>query len=411
MHSLDRYIPKLFLSAICLFFSVAQTSHGQASIRLSDESYISLITIYPGDQAYNMFGHSALRVRDPYHGFDLLYNYGTFSFDAYFLPKFIYGKLDYMLWVNDVRRELQKYKNDNRSVIEQVLELNAEQKQAVFDFLQYNAKKENRVYQYDFLFDNCSTRIRDVLERIMGNSLTFSDVNPPNKSFRHLLDPYIQKQPFLDAGIDLALAVPTDRIATSREVMFLPLDLMEAFDNATLITNSVEKPLVLRKETLFWLESPGEISSHTGFYISIWLVFVLALWVTNGKSSQALATQKWFDYALFGISGIAGLLAVFLWLVAIHTVTNYNWNLLWAWPTHLIALGAFSSAKSWLRPYMRISAFVVFITILGWYFWPQEMNVAFIPVLLALAVRSAWWGWKGTESAVTEASSLATDPN
>ena len=180
---------------------MALPAMSQPSITLSDEAHISLITVYPGNQVHNLFGHSAIRVRDPYHGFDLLYNYGTFQFDRLFLPKFIYGQLDYMLWVSDIRRELQRYQNDGRSVIEQVLVLDIEQKQAVFDFLQHNALEENRVYRYNFLFDNCSTRIRDVFERIMGKSLTFQPVEEPPITFRNLLDPYIETQPFLDAAL------------------------------------------------------------------------------------------------------------------------------------------------------------------------------------------------------------------
>ena len=379
---------------------LAQTADSQPAIRLSDEAHISLITVYPGNQVYNLFGHSAIRVRDPYHGFDLLYNYGTFQFDHLFLPKFIYGQLDYMLWVEDFRRELQKYQRDNRSVIEQTFTLSIDHKQAVFDFLQYNAKKENRYYRYDFLFDNCSTRIRDVFERVMGDSLNFAITNEKQESFRNLLDPYIQSQPFLDAGIDLALAMPTDQVATGRELMFLPLNLMDAFEQASFSDSGIETPLVGSTERLFW-KAPEEKVQPQQYvlYGSTWLIFLLALWVSNGKSSRALFARKWFDRFLFGFCGITGLLALFLWLIALHSVTDYNWNLLWAWPTHLIAVPAFTRAAHWLQPYMRVVAFIVFITILGWFFWPQEMHTAFIPLLLAIAIRSVWWGWKGPELA------------
>lgn len=382
-----------------LFFGVlAQPSFSQPVITLSDEAHISLITMDPGNQVHNLFGHSALRVRDPYHGFDLLYNYGTFQFDNTFLPKFIYGQLDYMLWVSDIRRELQKYQNDSRSVIEQTIRLNQDQKQAVFDFLQVNALKENRVYRYDFLFDNCSTRIRDVFEHVLGDSLTFAQLDTSPQSFRKLLDPYIQSKPFLDAGIDLALALPTDEIASNRETMFLPFNLLEAFDNATVQLGGDTVSLVSSKKELISVASIQKSSSPAILYATTWLIFLIALWVSNGKSSKALATRKWFDRLLFGFCGIAGVLALFLWIVALHTVTNYNWNLLWAWPTHLAAIWAFSRSTNWLKPYMRVAAFVAFIAVLGWYIWPQEMHVAFIPLILAVAVRSIWWGWGASDN-------------
>ncbi len=387
-------------------WNAGHTAQAQPSITLSDGAYISLITVYPGNQAHNLFGHSALRVRDAYHGFDLLYNYGTFQFDYQFLPKFIYGKLDYMLWASDIRRELPRYREDGRTITEQVIALDQDQKQAVFEFLQINALKENRVYQYDFLFDNCSTRIRDLFEHILGDALTFQEAAGERQSFRHLLDPYIQSRSLLDAGIDLALAVPTDRIATSREEMFLPINMMEAFDHATTVIDGETVPFVSKTVDIFRKEAAPASSRPIGVYVITWLIFIMALWVSNGKSSTAVWARKWFDRMLYGFTGFAGLLALFLWLIAIHQVTNYNWNLLWAWPTHLLALWAFAKSPAWLKPYMRVTAVVMFITILGWFFWPQEMHKAYIPVLMAIAVRSVWWGWKKTEDTMETAATV-----
>lgn len=386
-----------------LLFLLATPARGQSTITLSDQATISLITMYPGNAIHERWGHSGLRVRDPIHGFDLLYNYGTFQFEGMFLPKFIYGKLDYMLWVSDYRRSLQVYRNADRSVIEQTLALDHEQRQATFDFLQYNAQTENRTYRYDFLFDNCSTRIRDVFERTLGDSLHYDNLPASNQTFRALLEPYVADQPFLDLGIDLALSMPIDHEASHRDAMFLPLYFMDAYENASIITENTTKPLVARTDTVYWRESAPASSSRLFFSIVMWSFFVTSLWVTNGKSSTAQKVQRWFDYILFGMGGIIGLLAFFLWFIAIHSVTDYNWNLLWAWPTHLLLFFAFNRRPGWLTYYMRIYTIVVFITILGWYSWPQEMNTALIPILIALMVRSAWWGWKQASPADTKA--------
>lgn len=396
-----------FCWLLMLWGMTARTTAAQPSVTLSDGAYISLITIYPGNQAHNLFGHSALRVRDAYHGFDLLYNYGTFQFDYKFLPKFIYGRLDYMLWASDIRRELNRYQSDGRSIIEQIITLDQANKQAVFDFLQVNARKENRVYQYDFLFDNCSTRIRDVFEHILGDKLVFAEAPGPRQSFRHLLDPYIQSRPFLDAGIDLALAIPTDQTSTSREEMFLPINLMEAFDAATVEIDGETVPFVGKTVDIYRNEKTLTAGKPPTLYVVTWLIFIMALWVSNGTSSSAVWARKWFDRFLYGFSGFAGLMALFLWLIAIHEVTNYNWNLLWAWPTHLFALWSLTRSPAWLKPYMRVTAVVIFITILGWFFWPQEMHTAYIPLLMAIAVRSIWWGWKQGEAVAPEASPAA----
>lgn len=391
-----------------LIFLLATPAWSQPTITLSDEATISLITMYPGDAIHEHWGHSGLRVRDSVHGFDLLYNYGTFQFEGMFLPKFIYGKLDYMLWVSDYRRSLQVYRNANRSVIEQTLALDHEQRQATFNFLQYNAQKENRTYRYDFLFDNCSTRIRDVFERTLGDSLRYDKPPEASPTFRALLKPYVADQPFLDLGIDLALSMPIDRQASHREAMFLPLYFMEAYENASIITENTTKPLVARTDTVYWSDSPPESSTRWPFLALMWSMLAISLWVTNGKSGAARKVRKWFDHILFGFGGLVGLLAFFLWFIAIHSVTNYNWNLLWAWPTHLMLLFAFSKRPDWLPNYMRVYTMVVFITILGWYFWPQNMNSALIPVLLAFMIRSAWWGWRQPSEKKTIA--IAIDP-
>ncbi|MBT8399344.1 MAG: DUF4105 domain-containing protein, partial [Rhodothermia bacterium] len=131
--------------------------------RLSESSRISLVTVMPGDAVHSLFGHSAIRVSDPDRGLDLSYSYGTFNFDDdFFVAKFALGRMDYYLSVAYWRNALKLYRDiEERPAVEQVLDLTHEERERLFDFLQTNAREENRYYRYDFLFDNCSTRIRD----------------------------------------------------------------------------------------------------------------------------------------------------------------------------------------------------------------------------------------------------------
>ena len=168
------------IARVLLIISISCTLMGRAQgqclshigTTLSDQAVISLITVSPGNQIHAFWGHTALRINDPANGLDLMYNYGLFVFDAYFVPKFVYGKLDYILCSTHMRQEIDRYKNrERRALFEQVLQLNQEEKQAVFDFVENNALLENRTYRYDFLFDNCSTRILDLIEDVLGKSL------------------------------------------------------------------------------------------------------------------------------------------------------------------------------------------------------------------------------------------------
>ncbi len=380
------------------------TGNGVA-VTLSEQATISMITVYPGDQIHAYWGHSALRVQDPALGLDLMYNYGAFLFDRAFLPKFIYGKLDYILCVSSMHSELRKYSaREKRSVVEQSLALTAAQRQEVFDFLENNALPENRTYRYDFLFDNCSTRIRDVLEHVLGSSLKYGSLeqvdDDRDKTFRAILRQYVEDLPFLKLGIDLGLGLPVDRQPAPRELMGLPLDLMEAYDRASLDTFEGVQPLVTQKDTLLWIETeaPPSRARYGALYGLVWFVFFAGLWVTNVKGSGASRVRIWFDRLLFAFCGLTGFVAVFLWFVAIHQVTNVNFNLVWAWPTHLLVIPFISEKNNRLKIYMRVCAIVVFIVLLGWYYWPQDMNIALIPVLLTVVVRSAWWGWNPAAS-------------
>ena len=398
---------------ILFFISLGFWEHVQAQcligrhlgIELSDEAVISLITVGSGNQIHAFWGHTALRIQDPVHAIDVMYNYGVFEFDTYFVPKFVYGKLDYILCATHMRQEFSRYKNrEKRTLVEQVLQLTREERQAVFDFVENNTLLENRTYRYDFLFDNCSTRILDIIEDILGNRLTYH-TKDPDSTYRQILQPYVQHFPFLSLGIDLGLALPVDRKPTAHEVMGLPLYMMEAYDEAMVEVEGRQLPLVSSKDTLVVVEvSPTEQGTSSFLlYALVWGLFIAGVLVTNSKASFAGRLRIWFDRLVFGIAGIAGLLAAFLWFISLHHVTNVNFNMLWAWPTHFIIIWMLSRTKNRVQGYMRVCAISLVVVILGWYFWPQALNVALLPIVLTLLVRSAWWGWNPAAQQVVAA--------
>ncbi|HWJ28198.1 MAG TPA: DUF4105 domain-containing protein, partial [Flavisolibacter sp.] len=160
------------LFCIC-FFCVAR-SFAQDSCDLR----ITLLTCAPGSELYSTFGHTALRVQDEHAGLDLVFNYGTFVFDDDFYMKFIRGKLLYSLSVENFDDFIYEYKLESRSVQEQVLQLSCQEKQQLFHALQVNARPENRDYKYDFLFDNCTTRARDIVARNTAQPVVYKNILP-----------------------------------------------------------------------------------------------------------------------------------------------------------------------------------------------------------------------------------------
>jgi hypothetical protein len=386
---------------LCCWVALAAAlpAAAQAPPTLSDDARASLITILPGDAVYSAWGHSAFRIYDPALDFDATYNYGTFDFGSVpsFVLRFAYGELDYFLSVAPSWRTVRVSELERRPVIEQVLNLEPAEVQELYRLLQTNARPENRTYRYDFLFDNCSTRLRDILAATLGPELSFAGEPDPDQSFRDLIDPYLADQRFLDFGLDLLLGAETDREATPEEASFLPLYLKRAFDAATLVRDSTTLPLVARTDTLYWVDGrvPGRASLPWPQLIG-WLLFGLGVLMTVRHYRRRTEPGRLGDGLLFGILGLAGVVMLVMWCWTLHHVTAQNWNLLWAWPTHLVA--AFMVVRRrdarWLRIYWTAAAAAALVVVIAWPLWPQELPTAAIPLVLLIALRSSWLAYR-----------------
>lgn len=383
---------KMIILLSVIFFCLFQGVHAQ-QIQLSDESQISLITILPGDAPEELFGHSAIRVLDLQNNIDLSYNYGTFHFDAFFLPKFIYGDLEYFLSVAHYPASRRYYLEQQRPIIEQVLNLSLSQKQDVFDFLRVNAMEENRYYQYDFLFDNCSTRIRDLFIHVLGDDFRFSPELASGFTFREMIHLYVNHRPFIQLGMDLLLGNRVDQIITTRETMFLPDFLMEEFDQASILVNGEIQPFVTITELPPHI--PDEISNATlpWAVLLTWAFFLAGAAITYKNYRNNQTFERWFDLPLFTVTGLIGLLILFLWFISLHDVTINNLNLLWAWPTHLFLVPFLFRRPNSTFPvtvYLLLLIISCIIILTGWTLWPQHLHPAIIPILLLLIIRSGW---------------------
>ena len=362
-----------------------------ARAALSPQATISHITVAPGRDLYDSFGHTAIWVHDPANGIDKVYGYGTYDFNApNFYGKFVRGQLDYMLSVIDMGTFIYGYQYQNRSVTDQVLNLSPEQKEQMYAFLENNYLPENRFYKYDFFFDNCTSRVRDVLKNIGGDNLTFS---PPaeQRSFRQWIDLFLQDQDWSDFGMDLGLGALSDRTATPYESMFLPENLFTGLGKATIARDGQKQPLVLQTRTLFQatpIEKEAEgFSPIRAFWLAFLLVAAITWWQYRKNN-----TGFRLDVFLFVLAGLTGCVLVFLWFGTDHGVTRHNWNLTWAWPLHLFV--AFLLGKKnkpeWLSVYFLVYAIVTGIVLLGWRMWPQELDAELVPLVLMLALRAVF---------------------
>ena len=377
---------KFLFLLIILSFSLSISAQ-----KLSPNAQISLITCAPGEELYSVFGHNAVRVKDPAHGIDWVYNYGTFNFnEPGFYVKFVRGKLNYMLSVGYFRNFIYAYQRENRSVREQILNLSPLQKQQMFDFLQYNARPENKYYKYDFFFDNCATRVRDVLENEFKNDLRFHSDYKDSLSFRDLLMPYLQEHYWSRFGINLILGAVIDRKATFRETMFLPDYLEKAAAKASIKQNGTVLPLVKHTQTLFF---QTENDTSTPFIIRpatlFWTLFIVAL-ILSYLEIKKKKTYKFFDFIFFFTIGTIGMILFLVWVATDHTAVVQNWNLIWALPTHFfIAFVLLMKNKpAFLKYYFLISGGLAILVLAFWWLIPQEFDYAIIPLILIIALRS-----------------------
>ncbi len=371
---------------VCFCFYVPTYSQ-----ELSPSAEVSLITCGSGDELYSTFGHSALRFLDRQTGLDRVYNYGTFDFDTpNFYLLFAQGKLNYFVTVSSFEDFVRSYQRENRWVYSQTLNLSGRQKEALFAFLETNLLPENRNYQYDFLYDNCSTRLRDALETALGDSLIYPETNtsaPADTTFRNMLDLNLTQHPWSDLGIDLALGMPCDKVPDFRERMFLPDYLKNGFGKAALADGNVFQPLVTNGGYILLPNEQGEEDQKS----ILWIFWVFCALVAAISIFGKAERWRWFDAVFFSLIGFLGIALFLLWFATDHSATKWNLNLLWASPSWLIL--AFQLVRNRLNLNLfKGHAIAMFAILVVWMLLPQNFHAAAAPLTLSLAFRA--WSWQ-----------------
>lgn len=376
-----KKITFLFLLLISAFWGYSQNA------QLSPLSKISLLTVGTGEELAAKFGHSAIRLQDPTLGIDEVYGYGTYDFeDPNFYLNFTRGKLSYTISRLPFKYFKYGYQQEKRWVREQSLDLTLEQRNAIVTFLEHNLLPENKKYKYDFLFDNCATRIPMVFEKTLGSDFDFDySYLKEHLTFRELIRLKLNPNTWSNFGIDLALGSVIDRKASPYEHLFLPIYVYEQMKHTTI--NG--KPIV-NKETVL-VDIPEQVSDSP-FYLSpaFWLgLLVLLVGYITFKDYNNRERSKWLDFALFFITGIAGVLIAFLWFATDHLATKANFNALWAFAPNLVI--AFILVKKtipkWMLTYTIFLTILLGITCVLWVFKIQVFSILLILVMLALTMR------------------------
>ncbi|WP_422091402.1 DUF4105 domain-containing protein [Tenacibaculum ovolyticum] len=377
----------IFFILFCINIAKSQVSN---TVNLSTFSKISIITSGPGEALYEKFGHTAIRIKDPALQFDLIYNYGIINFeDPNFYIDFTKGFMKYKLVRYPFYLALKSNQQDKRWVKEQILNLTEEQKNEIFKFLEINADPKNASYFYDPYFNNCATKPRDIIKKVLGENLVFNDnFVSENLSLRALMNKEIHPNTWGSLGINIALGSRLDKTATANEYLYLPDYVYEALNISKVKKERKEDNLVLKTNILLDFDEKKSQSDTVSPFLVILLLSLIGIFITYKDYINNKRT-KWLDFLLFFFTGIIGLLILYLWFLTNHSTAPNNFNFLWAFAPNLIIAFLLLKNKTpnWIAKYSIILLFFLLITSFIWLIKIQVFSFTLIPLLLLLGFR------------------------
>jgi hypothetical protein len=371
---------KIFFFILVLAFQLSKSTITQAQDSTQDAKLrFSLITCDAGEDIYTIWGHTAIRVIDSVNHTDIVYNYGSFDFNTpNFIAKFIKGNLKYFISADTYQNFLYEYQYFERDVHEQVLNISTSEKIKWYQGLQTNMVGDNRFYLYNFITDNCTTRIKDGIFK--HATINDSLIDVPNFREQIVSSAYKAGQAWIGFGIDLLLGAVSDRKPNAFEQAFLP----------TLLFNRVANnpELVAQTNHIKYQIKPAEkASSPIYILIAILIIYIVA---ANWNARPAVILSKAIDIILLITFGIGGLLVLYMSQFSMHTACHENYNILWLHPIYLIALVTYFVSRK-ITGYLGWIFFSIIIAfMLGNYFIPQQFSIEVILVIciaLILSIR------------------------
>ena len=364
---------------------------GMLSVRAAslDSVRISLLTCEPGSEIYALFGHSAIRYENPAKQEDWVFNYGMFSFkDPNFVMRFVKGETDYQLGVVPFRYFEAEYGMRGSSVYQQELNLTNAEKEKLAGLLFENYLPANRVYRYNYFYDNCTTRARDKIEESIQGKVVYP-VSDRVVSYRDILHEFTAGSEWSEFGIDLCLGSEADEPIDERKQMFAPFYMLAAARGAVIHRTDTMMPFV-RKETKI---VDAVLEDEPAFPLSpmacaLLLLAVTVIIVGRGlyKGRQCLV----WNVVMFLLQGLGGCIIAFLFFFSLHPTVGSNWLLILFNPLPLIYLPWLigRGIKQQKDPYHVYNAVVLTSFILLMPFLPQEFNLTVLPLALNLLLLS-----------------------
>ena len=378
---------RLMAVACCLLTAPASQAAGGTRAEYYDSVEVSLLTCSPHEEIYSLYGHTALRFHDLHQADgDIVLNWGTFNFNApYFVARFVFGLTDYELGVADYEEFCDYYRQWGSMVTEQVLNLLPDEKVNLQRLLAENLQPENRIYRYNFFYDNCSTRPRDLIERAIEGRLQYQPRHDYEPTWRQMVREKSANHPWATFGNDMLLGLRADQKTTYQQQEFLPENLLYDFDHAQVLgRDGVLRPLVSERRMVV---EPGVQMITSDFPLlpieCAVILLVLTLLVAVGEWKRR-KTYRWIDMAWMLLFGLAGCV-LFVMVFSQHPTTTINLQLLLINPIHLFFLPAV-----WRRRptrYWPLLAAMICLFFIGAVF----QRFAEGTHILALCLLIRWW--------------------
>jgi hypothetical protein len=378
------------------------------------ELTIYLMTMGPGDAIWEKFGHNAIWIRDASTGSDIAYNYGMFSFDEPgYLGRFLRGDMRYWMQPEDGPYSARVYAAHNRSVWLQELNLTPAQRVKLREFLEWNAREENRFYAYDYYRDNCSTRVRDAIDQVLDGGLKASlEPRSAGTTYRdHSLRLTAAALPAY-TGLLLGLGPMVDRPLSQWEEGFIPMQLMAHIRSVNIAgPDGASVPLVLSEQTVFEATRPAGLATppdRTPLYLAVGLLLA-GLVVLAGKLAAGRRGGGLLAVAILWslVAGLFGVVLAALWTFTSHASAYRNENLFQVNPLSLAVVGllVFAAVRPDARRAAAVAAIAIAaISVLGFIAQAapglDQVNGGIIALALPVHVAVAWsvWRWSGLSS-------------
>ncbi len=347
-----------------------------------DSIEVSLLTCQPHDEVYSLYGHTALRWHDLRSGMDIAFNWGVFNFKApHFVARFVFGLTDYELGAYPYNLFQEEYKHFGSMVTEQVLNLNGEEIMRLKGLLQQNLRSENRVYRYNYFYNNCTTKARDIIEQCVNGEVKYAERENFTPSYRDMVHEMTRNKRWAQWGNDLLLGIKADQPTTLRQQEFLPYNLMYDFDRAQIYENGTYRPLV--KERRIALPAGVQVvkkefpRSPIQCFLALLIVGVILFAIQWKKQCSFIL----WDVLLMVLSGIIGIV-LFLMVFSQHPTVSLNLQIILFNPIHWLFLWPVIRGKKTI--YWKILTVLCILFLLGGLFQSYAEGIWLLALCLLL---------------------------